>query len=202
MKKSLQFFFTVCFAVLLLASCGEEELSVDDSKEVSETGTSASKAVENGDLDLMLIQDESVIFPQSQGVYDFHENELTIVKQYLPMADLEDSSASASDVALYEGQIESDFQRHFSHSEVQLSNDPYQIYGSDAPFRSYCWKKSTAKSRSKRLRNEPISTGEHFINIIRIRPLCWRRSKGSLLSRSHRTCSRKICHWIFGWKSC
>lgn len=128
MKKSLQFFFTVCFAVLLLASCGEEELSIDDSKEVSETVTSASKAVENGDLDLMLIQDESVIFPQSQGVYDFHENELTIVKQYLPMADLEDSSASASDVALYEGQIESDFQRHFSHSEVQLSNDPYQIY--------------------------------------------------------------------------
>ena len=26
--------------------------------------------------------------------------------------------------------------------------------------------------------------------------------EGSLLSRSHRTCSRKICHWIFGWKSC
>ncbi len=99
--------------MLLLASCGEEELSIDDSKEVSETVTSASKAVENGDLDLMLIQDESVIFPQSQGVYDFHENELTIVKQYLPMADLEDSSASASDVALYKGQIESDFQRHF-----------------------------------------------------------------------------------------
>jgi len=96
MKKSLQLFFTVCFAVLLLASCGEEELSIDDSKEVSETVTSASKAVENGDLDLMMSQDESVIFPQSLGVY--------------------------------EGQIESDFQRHFSHSEVQLSNDPYQIY--------------------------------------------------------------------------
>ena len=128
MKKSLQFLLTLCFAAFVLASCGEEELAIDDSKEVYETVTSASKAVENGGLDLMLIQDESVIFPQSQGVYDFHENELTIVKQYLPMADLEDSSASASDVTLYEGQIESDFQRHFSHSEVQLSNDPYQIY--------------------------------------------------------------------------
>ena len=62
-------------------------------KKVSETVTSASKAVENGGLDLMLIQDESVpSFRKAKGVYDFHGNELTIVKQYLPMADaLEDS---------------------------------------------------------------------------------------------------------------
>ncbi len=58
MKKSLQFLLTLCFAAFVLASCGQEELAIDDSKEVSETVTSASKAVENGDLDLMLIQDE------------------------------------------------------------------------------------------------------------------------------------------------
>ncbi|WP_430609227.1 hypothetical protein [Enterococcus sp. DIV0876] len=136
MKKFVRILLMSIIFGAILTSCGEEKLAINHSTEAPVSA--ASPAVVNGESDMMLIQTESPSFPQSQGVYDFHENKLTIVKQYLPMADIEDDSvADPQSATAYEKQINDDFDRHFSHTSLKMTDDPYQIYQADFTKASY-----------------------------------------------------------------
>ncbi len=136
MKKRVGILLMSSISLFLLASCGEENLAINHSTEPPVSA--ASGAVVNGESDLLLIQTDSPSFPQSQGVYDYHEHALTIVKQYLPIADIEeDSVADPQTVAAYEKQINDDFERHFSQTSIKMTDDPYQIYQADFTDASY-----------------------------------------------------------------
>lgn len=86
MNKKVCLVLCSFFCSLLLASCGQENQAIKTSEPTTATATKLSSTnAEN--VDLMLIQEESSQFPQSQGVYDLQGEELTIVKQYLPMTE-------------------------------------------------------------------------------------------------------------------
>ncbi|OTN76613.1 hypothetical protein A5886_001691 [Enterococcus sp. 8G7_MSG3316] len=136
MKKRVRVLFVCLVFGLVLTSCGEEKLAINHSTEAPVSASSS--AVVNGESDLMLIQTNSPSFPQSQGVYDYHDHALTIVKQYLPMAEIEEEDAADPQAATdYEKQIRADFDRHFSHTAEKMTDDPYQIYEADFDKASY-----------------------------------------------------------------
>lgn len=76
----------------------------------------------------MLIQVEKATFPQNQGVYDVVNNQVTIVKQYIPKKNpnvLSNSDFNAKGIVT-EDQIHQDVSKTFPG--VVYKADPYQVY--------------------------------------------------------------------------
>ena len=107
------------FCSLLLASCGQENQAIKTSEPTTATATKLSSTnAEN--VDLMLIQEESSQFPQSQGVYDLQGEELTIVKQYLPMTESSsDETLSGSALKKRNETIQADFEKKFASANLR-----------------------------------------------------------------------------------
>ncbi|WP_291292980.1 hypothetical protein [Enterococcus sp.] len=128
MNKKVCFGLYAFFCSLLLASCGQENQAIKTSEPTSSTATKLSSThAEN--IDLMLIQEESSQFPQSQGVYDLQGKELTIVKQYLPMTEnSNDENLSGPALKKRNETIQADFDKNFSSANLRLKDDPFEIY--------------------------------------------------------------------------
>ena len=127
MNKKVCLVLCSFFCSLLLASCGQENQAIKTSEPTTATATKLSSTnAEN--VDLMLIQEESSQFPQSQGVYDLQGEELTIVKQYLPMTE------SSSDETLSGSALKKEMKRskqtlkNFASANLRLKDDPFEIY--------------------------------------------------------------------------
>ncbi|MGH0007383.1 hypothetical protein [Enterococcus gallinarum] len=128
MNKKVCLVLCSFFCSLLLASCGQENQAIKTSEPTTATATKLSSTnAEN--VDLMLIQEESSQFPQSQGVYDLQGEELTIVKQYLPMTESSgDETLSGSALKKRNETIQADFEKNFASANLRLKDDPFEIY--------------------------------------------------------------------------
>lgn len=124
MNKKVCLVLCSFFCSLLLASCGQENKAIKTSEPTTATATKLrSTNAEN--VDLMLIQEESSQFPQSQGVYDLQGEELTIVKQYLPMTESSsDETFSGSALKKRNETIQADFEKNFASANLRLKMIP------------------------------------------------------------------------------
>lgn len=75
----------------------------------------------------LLLQKDSQLFPQSQGVYDVVKDQLTIVKQYVPTLDTSKIRANAVVIEQKKlEQVKQDFKRSFPG--LIYEDDPYRVY--------------------------------------------------------------------------
>lgn len=112
MKKLLLLIYVGCLG-LLCAACqsSPEVINSNDSLVVESLPALDEKTPTN----VLLMQVDSNGFPQSQGVYDFSQGTLTVVKQYVPSTDEVEPET-----------VYHDFENTFLHSEWE--NDPYEVY--------------------------------------------------------------------------
>lgn len=126
MRKSFLLLFVI---TMILTACSLQTKTAKESvapktQETSESSIQSENAYQN----FIIIQTDNQGFPQNQGVYDFNNGTLHIVKQYIPEA-----RSSNADTRLHIIQeekirqmLEDDLKKHFANQTIQ--KDPYFAY--------------------------------------------------------------------------
>lgn len=120
MKKTLVVIVLV-FSNLLFVACQPSPEVIETSNDPIVESTPIVQETEVSDV--LLMQEEARMFPQNQGVYDFSEGKLTIVKQYIPSSHQKDY-LTISEIDL--DPIKKDFEKTFPSKEWE--GDPYMVY--------------------------------------------------------------------------
>lgn len=110
------------FVVLSACQRTEQDFLTQPVKEVLPTKENLTTQ-----QNFLLLQKDSQLFPQSQGVYDVIGDQLTIVKQYVPAVD--STKMQANTIVIEQKkleQVKQDFQRSFPG--LQYEDDPYKVY--------------------------------------------------------------------------
>ena len=116
-------------SLFILSACTSQSASVKTGIQPKQSTTSENSDKTNDSYqDFIIIQTDNQGFPQSQGVYDFHDGSVHIVKQYIP-----EGHTSQADTRLQIAQeervkeaLENDFKKHFA--KLNFQNDPYYVY--------------------------------------------------------------------------
>lgn len=132
MKKKTLFISILGLVLLFLVSCTTKETQPPADGNVSGKEHIQKPKLELESDEMIIMQIDNHGFPQSQGVYDVHENTLTIVKQYIPDDDETINSEKMSD--LFQEKIDTiqkDFDENFSGQA--LSDDLFKVYERKVP---------------------------------------------------------------------
>ncbi|WP_122646969.1 hypothetical protein [Enterococcus mediterraneensis] len=132
MKKKTMFTGILSLVLLFLVSCTPKETPPPDDSSVSREEQIQKPKLELESDEMIIMQVDNHGFPQSQGVYDVHENALTIVKQYIPDDDETINSEKMSDLFQEKiDMIQKDFDENFAGQE--LSDDLFKVYERKVP---------------------------------------------------------------------
>ncbi|KAF1305614.1 MULTISPECIES: hypothetical protein [Enterococcus] len=119
MKKYVSFFSLGCL-MLFLSACQNSPEVIDAKKDVSTETTTAT--LEATPKSVLLIQKKTAEFPQSQGVYDYNQGKLTVVKQYHSNKNKDTARVPENSREL----IKQDFAENFS--QIEWEEDPFKVY--------------------------------------------------------------------------
>lgn len=119
--KKVYSIFILSACLWLFTACRNSPEVIDTTEALVVESIELSKV--DGPTNVLFVQKNNNGFPQSQGVYDYHNGDLTIVKQYIPKRQQKEYP-SLQEIQL--NPIKTDFENTFT--EIVWASDPYQVY--------------------------------------------------------------------------
>lgn len=120
-KKVLNTIFIFLLA-FILSGCVQQQSDINPVKVKQSKMISPQKVTD----DFMILQTDNQGFPQSQGVFDFKNGVLHIVKQYIPEIHAKEEDTKLEEYQNYRNKIEKDFALYFSDQD--FDSEPYSVY--------------------------------------------------------------------------